>query len=79
MTCMVKLTTINDVKSFVNLCGACRFDVDLASGRYTINAKSIMGIFSLDLSHPIQVIVSEEGPEAKAFFEAIGPYRVAGE
>ena len=45
----VFLQAINDVKEFVN------FDIDLVSGRYAIDAKSIMGIFSLDLSKPIQL------------------------
>ena len=79
MTCMVKLNVINDVKAFVNHCSSCAFDIDLTSGRYTINAKSIMGIFSLDLSNPIQVVVSEEGPEAEAFFGAIAPFRIDGD
>ena len=50
---MVMLATINDVKSFVNIVTKYDFDVDLVSGRYAIDAKSIMGIFSLDLSKPI--------------------------
>ena len=49
----IKLSTINDVKEFVNVVTLCDYDVDLISGRYAIDAKSIMGIFSLDLSKPI--------------------------
>ena len=44
---MIMLKTINDVKAFVNSVVKCDFDVDLTSGRYTVDAKSIMGIFSL--------------------------------
>lgn len=51
----VKLETINDVKEFVNAVTLCNFDVDLVSGRYSIDAKSIMGIFSLDLSKPVEL------------------------
>lgn len=46
----VKINTINDVKKFVNAVSLYEFDVDLISGRYAIDAKSIMGIFSIDLS-----------------------------
>lgn len=46
----VKISTINDVKKFVNAVSKYDFDVDLISGRYAIDAKSIMGIFSIDLS-----------------------------
>ena len=47
--------TINDVKEFVNAVTMCDYDVDLVSGRYSIDAKSIMGIFSLDLSRPVEL------------------------
>lgn len=46
----VKITTIDDVKKFVNTVTKYDFDVDLISGRYAVDAKSIMGIFSIDLS-----------------------------
>ena len=45
----IRLGTINDVKDFVNAVTLCDYDVDLVSGRYAIDAKSIMGIFSLDV------------------------------
>lgn len=48
------LNSINDVKDFVNTVSRYDFDVDLVSGRYVVDAKSIMGIFSLDLSKPIK-------------------------
>lgn len=51
----IQLKTIDDVKDFVNIVGKCPYDVDLSSGRYVVDAKSIMGIFSLDLSKPINV------------------------
>ncbi len=52
---MIKLETINDVKNFVNYVALCDYDVDLISGRYAIDANSIMGIFSLDLTKPIEL------------------------
>ncbi|MBQ8959984.1 MAG: HPr family phosphocarrier protein [Ruminococcus sp.] len=51
----VSLQAINDVKDFVNIVMKYDFDIDLVSGRYAVDAKSIMGIFSLDLSKPIQL------------------------
>ena len=42
---MIRLNTINDVKQFVNTVSKCDYDVDLISGRYAVDAKSIMGIF----------------------------------
>ena len=67
----VQLTSINDVKEFVN--AACRqmCDIDIISGRYVIDAKSIMGIFSIDLSKPVTVSVNGTEEEFKAFCEAI--------
>ncbi len=52
---LIKLDTINDVKEFVSIISQCDYDVDLVSGRYFIDAKSIMGIFSLDLSRPVEL------------------------
>lgn len=51
----VSLQAINDVKEFVNIVMRYDFDIDLVSGRYAVDAKSIMGIFSLDLSKPIEL------------------------
>ncbi|MCX7709895.1 MAG: HPr family phosphocarrier protein [Clostridia bacterium] len=53
----ILLKSITDVKDFVNIVSKYDFDVDLSSGRYVVDAKSIMGIFSLDLSKPIKVQV----------------------
>lgn len=53
----VQLDTITKVKDFVNTLVTCPFDVDLTSGRYVIDAKSIMGIFSLDLTKPIELTI----------------------
>lgn len=56
----VNLTTTNQVKDFVNCMSTFPFDIDLKSGHYIIDAKSIMGVFSLDLSKNIQVVPSTE-------------------
>ncbi|HHU90832.1 MAG TPA: HPr family phosphocarrier protein [Clostridiaceae bacterium] len=58
----IMLKSINDVKDFVNIVNKYDFDVDLSSGRYIVDAKSIMGIFSLDLSKPIKVEIHSDNP-----------------
>ncbi|USF26213.1 hypothetical protein N510_001138 [Firmicutes bacterium ASF500] len=59
----ISLTEVNQVKQFVNLIGQAPFDVDVLSGRYTVNAKSMLGIYSLDLSKPIQVVIYSDDCE----------------
>lgn len=65
----IMLKSINDVKDFVNIVNRYDFDVDLTSGRYVVDAKSIMGIFSLDLSKPIRVEVHQD--DCGTFFDQI--------
>lgn len=60
----IMLNSINDVKNFVNIVNKYDFDVDLTSGRYVVDAKSIMGIFSLDLSKPIRVDIHSDSAQA---------------
>ena len=50
------LNSINDVKNFVNIVNKYDFDIDLISDRYVVDAKSIMGIFSLDLTKPLVMV-----------------------
>lgn len=52
------LETLEDVKSFVTLCMTKPYDIELTSGKYVVNAKSIMGVFSLDLTKPITMIIN---------------------
>ena len=59
----IQLNAINDVKEFVNTVMRFNYDIDLVSGRYAIDAKSIMGIFSLDLSKPIELVAHTEDPD----------------
>ena len=54
-TVQISLNSSDKVKSFVNEITKYDNDFDLVSGRYVIDAKSIMGIFSLDLSKPIDL------------------------
>jgi len=59
-TIKVSLDSIDKVKVFVNLVSKFDSDFDLISGRYVIDAKSIMGIFSLDLSKPIELTIHDD-------------------
>ncbi len=59
-TIQVTLNSIDKVKTFVNLVSRYDSDFDLVSGRYVIDAKSIMGIFSLDLSKPIELNIHDQ-------------------
>lgn len=52
---IINIDKINDVKEFCNLCLKCIDDVEVHGGRYTVSGKSIMGLFSLDLSLPLEV------------------------
>ncbi len=59
----ILLSSINDVKNFVNTVSKYDYEIDLTSGRYVVDAKSIMGIFSLDLSKPIKIEIHNENCE----------------
>ena len=72
-TVQISLNSIDKVKSFVNDITNFNNDFDLVSGRYVIDAKSIMGIFSLDLSKPINLnIHAEENMED--ILKVLAPY-----
>ena len=60
-TLKISLNCIDKVKAFVNEISKFDCDFDLVSGRYVIDAKSIMGIFSLDLSKPIDLNIHADG------------------
>lgn len=74
-TVQISLNSIDKVKSFVNDVTKFDCDFDLVSGRYVIDAKSIMGIFSLDLSKPIDLNIHDESESAEVL-EALKPYIV---
>ena len=56
-TAYIRLSTIQDIKKFVEIASLTPVEVDLCSDRYVVDGKSIMGIFSLDLSKPITLEV----------------------
>ena len=74
-TLKISLNSIDKVKAFVNEISKFDCDFDLVSGRYVIDAKSIMGIFSLDLSKPIELAIHSEA-NTDEILEVIKPYLV---
>lgn len=74
-TVQISLNSIDKVKSFVNDITKFDNDFDLVSGRYVIDAKSIMGIFSLDLSKPIALNIHAES-NIEEVLEILKPYMI---
>ena len=72
-TVQISLNSIDKVKSFVNEITKFDNDFDLVSGRYVIDAKSIMGIFSLDLSKPIDLNIHADA-DVDGILSALEPY-----
>lgn len=60
----IKLSTIEDIRKFVEIVTRQEYDIDLSSGRYLVDAKSIMGIFSLDLMEKIKVVAHTDNVDA---------------
>ena len=75
-TIKVSLNSIDKVKTFVNDINRFDFDFDLVTGRYVIDAKSIMGIFSLDLSKPIDLNIHAEGDSLQEVLKILAQYEV---
>ena len=75
-TVQISLNSIDKVKSFVNAITQFEFDFDLISGRYVIDAKSIMGIFSLDPPKPIDLNIHADGAALDSVMEIIDKYTV---
>ena len=72
----VSLSSIEDVRQFVNAANRCTCEVDVLSGRYVVDAKSIMGLFSLDLSKPVKVEVHGADADRAAFEESVAAFEV---
>ena len=70
----IELPLINDIKDFVNIVSKQNYHIEAESGRYKVDAKSIMGLFSLDLSKPIKINAYTNGDKLK---EELSRYLVA--
>ncbi|MCD7868606.1 MAG: HPr family phosphocarrier protein [Clostridiales bacterium] len=75
-TVKISLNSIDKVKAFVNEISKYDCDFDLVSGRYVIDAKSIMGIFSLDLSKPIDLNIHADGTTLDSVLAVIEKYTI---
>ena len=60
----IKLSLAENVKTFVNIVNKYPYDVDLRAGRHVVDAKSILGIFSLDLSKPVTMEIYSDDCDA---------------
>ena len=72
----VRLDSIDKVKQFVNLVTCLDCELDLASGRYVVDAKSIMGIFSIDLSQPIELRIHDGTEQPQQVVEKLKDFIV---
>ena len=71
---IISLDSIADVNAFANTIAHFKSEIDLSSGRYIVNAISIMGIFSVDLSKAVDLRIHAEGAEAEKAMEVINPF-----
>lgn len=76
VTSKVSLTNIDRVKSFVNCVTKIDTDIDLISGRFVVDAKSILGIFSVDLSQPIELRIHADEKQADEILRQLSDYLV---
>ena len=72
----VKIVSMQDADKFNKLCSKFDCDMDLQSGKYYVDAKSIMGIFSLDLSKPIDLNIHAEA-NIDEILNILAPYIIA--
>lgn len=68
----INLNSVNDIKDFVNIVSRFDDNVDVSTKRAVVDAKSIMGMFSLDLSKPVEV--TAVGRDSGSIYEAISKY-----
>ena len=75
-SCVIKLNSIEKVKDFVSRVSTFECDVDIIYGRYVIDGKSVMGIFSLNLMNPITaMILSDDEEELKRFSDMMEDFK----
>ena len=69
---MIRLSLVENVNKFVNVVSRYPFEMDLRAGRHVVDAKSILGIFSLDLSRPITLDIYSD--DCEGLLEEIKPF-----
>lgn len=75
----ITLSSIDEVKKFVGYTSKYPFDIFLVTDKYKIDAKSIMGVFSLDLSRPVKVEVESKDPQTEEFFKELQEFAAGDE
>jgi phosphotransferase system HPr-like phosphotransfer protein len=70
----INFKEIVDVEKFIKVAGKYDFDVTLSQGKYDVDGKSLMGIFSLDITKPVELLVDDKGMDTSKFFEEIREY-----
>lgn len=75
----IRLQSIEAVKDFVNIMGQFQGYFDLAAGRYVVDAKSVMGIFSMDLTKELELRIMETNEQEKEILEAVKRFTVKEE
>ena len=78
-TVKVSIDSIEKVKEFVTIVNEYPYDFDLVTGRYVINAKSIMGIFSLHISKTLDLNTRDAGAQINEILESLKPFIVTPE
>jgi len=73
-TVSIRLSLVENVNKFVNIVSRYPFEMDLRAGRHVVDAKSILGIFSLDLSRPIALEIYSD--DCEKLLEEIEPFEV---
>lgn len=77
MKCVkIRLDSVDDIKSFVNILSQFNGYFDLVSGRYVVDAKSVMGIFSMDLSRDLELNMLDTNEKDAEIMEALQPFVV---
>ncbi len=71
---MIRLSLVENVNRFVNIVSRYPYDMDLRSGRHVVDAKSILGIFALDLSKPVTLEIYSKSCEA--LLKEIEPFTI---
>lgn len=73
----IRLQSIEAVKEFVNIMAQFHGYFDLVSGRYVVDAKSVMGIFSMDLTKELELRILETNEQEKEIMKALSHFLVS--
>lgn len=72
----IKFATVEEVKEFNSIAEKQNFDIDITCGRQIVDAKSIMGVLSIDLTKDIWLVIHAEEPESRDYLEKISKFLV---